>query len=579
MAEEDNKNAQTGTADQNAENKPAKKQGSNLNSEDKASKPVHKKRRRPRRRKKKPLNTEVTGVSEILPANLEKEVIAEPEKLKKKPRKRNKKPKNENIPKEDQTFVENSPVDDFKLEVEPEVEPEIEPEVEPEAEPEVEPEVEPETEENLEDTILDEGEEPIEEPIEENEDFEEKYLASQDENKDEEAVDEPEPILPVEAAPPPDLPEEINTPTTSIPQTEEEGPVGWDELKNAIKQNYDGTDEMPSVIPVAPEGLDEENPKESVSSNEVIEEVKPEPVEEPFAPPSPKSELAADDAAEKKEIVQIIIKYAVGGCVVMALIIGIFLFNLPGRIYDIATGIFSSEPKVVTETPVDNGLREPTVKQPTDTDKFDEGVGTAIITGEQIPKIRKVSNSIQTLYKIGITELVLTAKIDVIASHMKVLLQLQNAFETDINKLLDSTADRSQALEVHLKELQDSLVLANETYAQVNEVRDQIKIDFNEVTTRKTQLEEDFFVSMQKLESAKANVLLTDFIDASKKQVELKAEYNALNKTAEMFAVAIKNMDARIKDVILNKSALVKGVKVIDIKGSDLDLIIQETDL
>ena len=162
---------------------------------------------------------------------------------------------------------------------------------------------------------------------------------------------------------------------------------------------------------------------------------------------------------------------------------------------------------------------------------------------------------------------------------MQVLNELQNGFETDINQLLDSSGNRANAIEIHLRELNGLLAEAKFTYENLNEENDEIKIQFNKVTNEKDTLEEAFFVSLDKLQSKESNQILNNFIAISKDQVNLKAEFNALSKISGMFATAIKNMEARIKDIEANKAALVKGVKVIDIKGSDLDLIIQEGEL
>jgi len=159
---------------------------------------------------------------------------------------------------------------------------------------------------------------------------------------------------------------------------------------------------------------------------------------------------------------------------------------------------------------------------------------------------------------------------------MDVLLRLQNAFSTDIHQLLDNSRDRGKALNLHLTELRDVYQESIDTQRDVNENKDKLKVEFNEVTTQKNKVEKDFFVSLDRLEGNKSNNLLNSFIETSKRQIDLKAGYNALNKISELFDIALKNMDARIKDIEFNKKALIQGVQVVDIKGSDLDLIIQE---
>jgi phage shock protein A len=162
---------------------------------------------------------------------------------------------------------------------------------------------------------------------------------------------------------------------------------------------------------------------------------------------------------------------------------------------------------------------------------------------------------------------------------MGILLKLQNAFATDIQQLLDGSGDREETLNLHLIELRESYQESLDTRRIVNEEKDKLKVQFNEATTQKDKLEKDFFAALDKLESSKSNDMLNAFIEVSKNQIELKAEYNSLSKISKLFDTALVNMDARIKDIDLNRDALIQGVKVVDIKGSDLELIIQESDL
>lgn len=69
---------------------------------------------------------------------------------------------------------------------------------------------------------------------------------------------------------------------------------------------------------------------------------------------------------------------------------------------------------------------------------------------------------------------------------------------------------------------------------------------------------------------------LNDFVDVSQEQVEIKAQYQSRQKLYELIYNALLYLNARIEDVTLNKEALVKGVQVVDVRGSDLELIFDE---
>lgn len=427
--------------------------------------------------------------------------------------------------------------------------------------------------ETLEDIFVDETQfEPPEPSEASEEDKEEAFLAS-DDNKQ-------EPIK--EPTPPPELPEDI-APAEPIPKVPAEGPVGWNQLKEAIKKDYEETgDGVPLVAPIAPAEAEINEPEAEVQeqpviSEEVTEEQQPEIVE-PISVATHNEELGADEAAEKKEIIKIITKYALGGCIIIVIIAGIFLFKLPQKIIGLfqgspSEGVVQEEVIVTKEEP-----EQTQTETKTEADKFEEGVGTALVTGESIPKIKRASSAIQAAYNVGLPELI-GGEVDIIATYMSTLTKLQNAFATDIHQLLDNSSNRAQALQVHLSELNVALDQAKDDYSELSTKRDSLKELFNNTTTAKNQLEKDFFTATESLNSQESNKILVNFINASTRQVDLKAQYNALSKLKEMYETAIANMDARIKDIELNKSALISGVKVVDIKGSDLELIIQEGQL
>jgi hypothetical protein len=401
-----------------------------------------------------------------------------------------------------------------------------------------------------------------------------------------------------------------------------QGPVGWSALKDEIKKDYEKSEkevekqrkeraeaqkkkeEKPAEKPE--EKQPEKPEKEPEKDVKEIPEDKPraEAKKEPKAPLETKDEKkpedvkptipkgpVAEDAEERKEVIKIISRYALGGCLVIVIISAIFFFRVPQNIIGFFQNLFTGEE--ITEEVSDSGVQVsegseidiPPIKTSIVTganrgksiERFDEGVQTAIISGEIIPEIKRINPSIAATFNAGMPETP-QEKEDILASYMNTLMQLQNAFSTDIKQLLDNSVDRSESLSVHLSELESLQRRAKEALSLINTERDELKIQFNETTTLKEQLEEDFFVSMNQLEGAKANSLLNQFIEAQKRQTQLKSQYNALSKASTLFETAINNMDARIKDIKLNREALVKGVRVIDIEGSDLDLIIQESE-
>lgn len=304
-------------------------------------------------------------------------------------------------------------------------------------------------------------------------------------------------------------------------------------------------------------------------------------------------ELVDEDDAEREEVFRIIKKYTATGCAVIVLLVAIFLFQIPQRIFGAVSDFLigdgsqteiTSEDESQTDEPYTVSGKGTSAIQSifvighnrgVKLENFDSGAQAALLTGDDNAEAINVSSAIATGFITGVTN-VDFQNTDRIATYMNVLMRLQNGFATDIHQMLNSASNRIVTLEAHISELDSLQEEAITTLRELNEKKDNLKISFNEVTALKEKLEIDFFVATEKLEGNKANYLLEEFIDTSQRQVDLKAEYNALNSLAELFDYAILNMDARIKDIKYNREALVKGVQVIDIIGSDLELIIQE---
>ncbi|MBA4336642.1 hypothetical protein C0416_02605 [bacterium] len=468
-----------------------------------------------------------------------------------------------------------------ELEVMPEPEVKLEPEVVSETEVVPEIEVVPELEVVTEPDLVPEPEQKDEFGLESEPVLETEPEIIPVQEPEPEVIPEPEPLP--EPLPEPEPVQEPESEVVPVDAGAAAGAatgatVGWAQLKDAIKKDHVET---------------EKKMKESAFGDGKSARNQPDLQEGEVIISSSSQAQLDDDELEKKEVIQIITRYVLGGCAVIAIISGIFFFKLPQMAFEGITGIFKGSDTqeevknngvgvdTSSQTDLNEGLKSTFIagdNKGTSRDKFEEGVETALVTGEGSQVYEGAPDAIKTLYLTGL-ETVKPEYLDRIGSYMGVLLKLQNAFATDIHQLLDGSTSREEALNLHLIELREAYQESLDTQRVVNEEKDRLKIQFNEATTQKDKLEKDFFAALDKLESSKSNDMLNAFIEVSKKQIELKAEYNSLNKVSKLFETALLNMDARIKDIELNRDALIQGVKVVDIKGSDLKLIIQESDL
>lgn len=156
---------------------------------------------------------------------------------------------------------------------------------------------------------------------------------------------------------------------------------------------------------------------------------------------------------------------------------------------------------------------------------------------------------------------------------------LYNLLEVDVNDLLDQSNDRSFELHKYVAELEQSLNKAELNLRKLEREEEDLVDDFESADSEKSDYEEEFFAALGDLDGDGANQNLEDFIDSAKETTEIRANYRARVKLSIYFERGIEAATLRLKDLNYNAEALVKGVRVVDIAGSDLNLVIDESEL
>lgn len=165
---------------------------------------------------------------------------------------------------------------------------------------------------------------------------------------------------------------------------------------------------------------------------------------------------------------------------------------------------------------------------------------------------------------------------DRFAQYIFVLGAIQSALNTDVLALLDQTGNRSGVLENHIRELDQLLFTAQQMSSFIGQEMATFKGQFDSLKDLKRQAEKDFFLSVDVFEGSSARDDLEGFIKHGQDMVDLKARNLALNKAQTLYKSALRKLDANIRDLKANREALIKGVQVVDIQNSDLNIILQE---
>jgi hypothetical protein len=156
---------------------------------------------------------------------------------------------------------------------------------------------------------------------------------------------------------------------------------------------------------------------------------------------------------------------------------------------------------------------------------------------------------------------------------------LYNAMQVDVPRMLDQSRNRAASLEQYQTELNHLLFVGRQNVAQLEVESDTLLEKFSAVEDEKDLLEVQFFEEMRNLDSNGSVGALNQFIVQGQEVVELRADYLARQKLQYFYQIVMEDMEIRILDINLNEEALVKGVKVVNISGSDINLIIDESEL
>ena len=154
--------------------------------------------------------------------------------------------------------------------------------------------------------------------------------------------------------------------------------------------------------------------------------------------------------------------------------------------------------------------------------------------------------------------------------------KVMNALSFDVNDYLNDFSDRSSAVDDLIIELQSLYDEGVELLKDLQNETDELEVLYNGNSSGKDLKEAEFFAEFEDYDGDDAVSALNDFVKIGQDQVDLKAQYKARGKLYEVLYSALLYLNARIEDVTLNKEALVKGVQVVDVRGSDLDLIFEE---
>lgn len=193
-----------------------------------------------------------------------------------------------------------------------------------------------------------------------------------------------------------------------------------------------------------------------------------------------------------------------------------------------------------------------------------------------VPYTFEGTTGVSTAIAIGVTTETITTDLE---EGLALIKKISAALHTDVRQMLDDASVRTKSLD-------DYIALLTDYRARIVQLQEDLQADMGELqtsfeghTTDKTSAEETFFTAFDTYDAVSAQTALDTFITAQQKAGKEKAYYKAFVLLDNLYDTALSTLDLRLTDLQSNRAALIEGVQVVDIQGSNLDLILSEEDL
>lgn len=169
---------------------------------------------------------------------------------------------------------------------------------------------------------------------------------------------------------------------------------------------------------------------------------------------------------------------------------------------------------------------------------------------------------------------IINLKEEQFVEYVKVLEQMNNIYNVDIYSMLNLAVDRRAALNKYLTDMDSLINSATTALANIQAHLTQMNEQYDIISKKAAAYETTFFSYARNYYGQTAYDNLKLFMDTSNEAARIKAQYGAENALKTMFINSLNALKPRYKDVSSNTEALIQGVKVFDIKNSNINAII-----
>jgi|GEM_PF-6908443 len=198
---------------------------------------------------------------------------------------------------------------------------------------------------------------------------------------------------------------------------------------------------------------------------------------------------------------------------------------------------------------------------------------TAYLVGLQQPKKLDINTGLDAAFAVGFKKPILDD--NVFKKYVRVYAELRNAYNTDIYEILNKSTNRAAELDIQLAMLEDVYKRAQDQFNLINAEMAALKENFKTMQNSKSEAEKSFFEDLKNGLPEKSYIKLMDYIAQLQKQDEIKSRHNAISILSDYYKILLNKMNLRIEDIKKNKDVLIQGVRVYEVPGSNVDVIIK----
>lgn len=160
------------------------------------------------------------------------------------------------------------------------------------------------------------------------------------------------------------------------------------------------------------------------------------------------------------------------------------------------------------------------------------------------------------------------------AYYMNLINDLNNIYTTDVYLLLDMSVDRRAALERHLLQMNNLILEGEKALAEIDLILQNLDRTYNSIAVNRDLHEEQFFTFTQNLRGNSAYNSLELFIGFAQDGTRVKAYFNGYELIFQAYQNVLAVIKPRYQDIVVNREAVIKGVRVFDVPSSDIKAII-----